>query len=345
MLPHLGRETPWFAFIVHLRDTADAERFGFGVFLRRYSADDDDYRRKLCSLPPVVAAQISFRNTAITGELICIMRLPEQLGGPDGKHAIREGVDLAVSRGAAVIGLGGLTAPVMGGGLLLADRVPRNVTLTNGNALTAAVVRTNVLEAARRIGLGTRARVAVIGCTGSVGGAATRLIAMEGFPLTLIGRNAQRVARCFPDVAGESTGDLDRARSADIVVVLTNDATATLEAAQLKPGAVVIDCAQPPNIARPRQEELACKGASIAEGGLVFIDSYAITGDLAPGVHGATFACLAETFLFARAGIRVHSIGRPEVEQSLRMERLARRNGVAAAALTFAAAPLLEAYP
>jgi len=73
---------------------------------------------------------------------------------------LRIGPDLLVSA---------FTAPATAGGRRLLRYLPRGVTLTNANAYTAAVVRRNVEEAAAAGGLGPRARVALVGCTGSVG--------------------------------------------------------------------------------------------------------------------------------------------------------------------------------
>lgn len=328
MLPYLGRGQPWFAFVVHLRDVEDAEHFGIGLFLRHYSASDEEYRRKLCTVPPLVSAKMSFRDTSVTGELLGIMRLPQQVAGAEGSRFVREAVNLAASRGARVIGLGGLTAPATGGGLLLCDSLPRGVTLTNGNALTAFAVRQNVIEASSLLGLGTRARVAVVGCTGSVGGAASRLIAGAGFPLILIGRNRQRVARTFPDIAADYADDMSAASRADVIVLLTSDPTAVLDPRSLRRGAIVIDCAQPPNIVRSRYATFTENGIAVVEGALVSIDGYAITRDISVSEPGTTFACLAETYLFARAGIREHSVGRPTVEQAWRMAKLAERFGI-----------------
>lgn len=60
MLPYLTREAPSFAFLTHLRDEADLDRIGASSFLRRYSAGEADFRRKMCSLPPIVAGEVVF---------------------------------------------------------------------------------------------------------------------------------------------------------------------------------------------------------------------------------------------------------------------------------------------
>src|SRR5215218_2369297 len=189
MLPHLTTRAPWFAFVVHPRSIDDLFRQGLGVFLRRFSTNDVELVTKVSSLPAIVLGEISFGFAPIRGELICVMRMPEMMQGRSAAKAVQEACTLAAQRGARVIGLGALTAPVTGGGRLLLRGLARGTTLTNGNAFTAIVIRRNVVEAAAALGLGTDARVAVIGCTGSVGELASRLLAEAGFGLTLIGRS------------------------------------------------------------------------------------------------------------------------------------------------------------
>jgi predicted amino acid dehydrogenase len=329
MVPYLSAQAPWFSFIAHIRDLNDVDRIGVGSFLRRFSRDDAEVAAKAATLDPLVAAQFFFRGVAATGELVCVCRFPDQLMSAEGRRWVLDGVELAAKRGARVIGLGGLTAPATGGGLTLRDQLPRGVTLTNGNALTAVIVRDNVCEASEILGLGRQARVAVIGCTGSVGGAASHLIASAGFPLTLIGRTRSRVERTFPTLHARYSDAIGDAADADIIVILTSDATARFRPWHAKGGSIVIDCAEPSNIPREEYDSFAAKGVSVVEGGLVRIPGYATTCDYTT-VPGAAFACLAETYLFAVGGIREHSIGRPTVEQALKLERLARNRGITA---------------
>jgi predicted amino acid dehydrogenase len=68
---------------------------------------------------------------------------------------------------------------------------------------------------------------------------------------------------------------------------------------------------------------------AVVEGAVVRIDAYDCTFDLGLEGRHDTFACLAETYLFARGGVRAHSVGRAEVDLALRMEALADRYGVA----------------
>jgi fatty aldehyde-generating acyl-ACP reductase len=329
MVPYLSARAPWFSFIAHIRDSEDIDRIGVGSFLRRYSRDEEDVRAKVRTLDPVVAAGINFLGSSATGEVVCVCRFPEQMMSADGRRWVLEAVQLAAKRGSKVIGLGGLTAPATGGGLTLRDQLPRGVTLTNGNALTAVIVRDNVVEAARILGRGRDARVAIIGCTGSVGGAATQLIASAGFALTLIGRTRSRVEKTFSMLHARYSGTIEDAADADVVVILTSDETARFRPWHAKPGAIVIDCAQPVNVPAGNYVAFAGHGVSVVEGGLVDIPGYASTSEFT-GVRRSAFACLAETYLFSCSGIREHSLGRPTVEHALRLERVARGRGVTA---------------
>lgn len=338
MIPFLRNSNPWFAFLVHLRGPQDADRVGVGHFLRSYSNDDADYERKLESIPAVISSEVRFRTSAAYGEVICINRLPERMTGHEARHDVMTAVHLAVSRGAKVVGLGALTAPATGGGLTIVRELPRTVTLTNGNALTAAMVRANVIAASRFLcGSDSRTvQVAIVGCTGSVGGAATRLLAEDGYKLILIGRNRPRVEREFPDLPqAVCSGDVSDIANADISVLLTNDPAALVMPDLPRRNSIVIDCSQPANVPRALYPEMAKRGVAVVEGGLVFIPDYSNTDDFGFSCRNETFACLAETYLFARCGIREHSVGRCKAEDALRMERTAERFGIQARHLDF----------
>lgn len=346
MIPYLRNSSPWFAFVVHLRGLQDADRVGVGRFLRAYSCNDSVYERKLAAIPAVVSSEIRFRSTSARGEVICINRLPARMTGPDARRDVVAAVQLAAARGARVVGLGALTAPATGGGLTIIRDLPHNVTLTNGNALTAAVVYRNVADASGSLhGSDPRgAVVAVVGCTGSVGGAAARLLANAGYRLILIGRNRMRVEREFADVRAavhsEHLGDI---ASADVVVLLTSDASARVTADLPRDGSVVIDCAQPANIPRTSYAEFAKRAIAVVEGGMVRIAGYSRTDDFGFSDRAETFACLAETYVFARCGIREHSVGRRTAEDASRIERLAAKLGVEARPLDVSVQPRAKA--
>jgi fatty aldehyde-generating acyl-ACP reductase len=308
----------------------DLYRIGGTSFVRHYSCSEAELRAKMGSLPPLVAGEIVFGFAAIRGEMLCITRMPEEMTAPCATQAVAKGVELALRRGAGVIGLGALTSPASGGGLKLLRHLPAGVTLTNGNAYTAAVVRHNVAEASAALALDRHARVAVVGATGSVGVPASHLLAEAGFDLILVGRSAKRARHRLGNLADQSVfaGDLDAVRGADVVVLLTSDPSARLAPDQVRAGSVVIDCAQPSNVAASAYDEFRRRRVAVVEGGIVRIPQYTCTLDIGLSDPRNTFACLAETYLFAREGIREHSVGRPSAELAHRLERAAQRHGV-----------------
>ena len=325
---------PELAFLAHPRDLEDARRAPSSSLLSAHSKDDATFREALRTIPPTRVADLRFGFQPVWGELVCISRLPEEMGGAEAVRSVADAARVAIHRGARVVGLGALTSPATGSGLRLLGDLAPGVTVTTGNALTAAVVRTNVLEAAAQLGLGSDARVAVVGCTGSVGGAASRLLADRGFRLSLVGRTQARVRTLLGDLRGAEPADAPAALAgSDVIVLLTSAPDARVLPDHVRPGTVVIDCAQPANVDRDDLDAFADRGVAVVEGALVTIPGYTCGFDFRLSRPGAAFACLAETYLFAREGLREHSVGRATVEQALRMERLAERRGIEAAPL------------
>jgi fatty aldehyde-generating acyl-ACP reductase len=330
-LPFLTNRAPWFTFLGHFRDERDMYRTGGGHFLRRYSLDEDDFERKMCTLPPLVVGEFTFgMDSAIRGELIIVMRRAESMLKPSAARAVLEGVKVAVDRGSKVIGLGALTSPAMGGGTRVLKHVPSGVTITNGNALTAAMVRRNTMDVVEALELDRAARVAVVGCTGSVGVAASVLLAERGLDLILVGRTERKVRDRLPGLVQHHrcTDRLDAVVAADVVVLLTSDPTAELQPEHVRAGAVVLDFAEPANVRPGAEGRFEVRGAPVLKGGRVGIPRYACSFDWGLGDPRDTLACLAETFLFAREGIREHSVGLPSPGFAEEMEHLAERWGI-----------------
>jgi fatty aldehyde-generating acyl-ACP reductase len=117
------------------------------------------------------------------------------------------------------------------------------------------------------------------------------------------------------------------------VILLTNDASARLTPDLVGSHAVVIDVAQPANVPPSTLPAFARRGVPVVEGGIVRIPGYACTVDLGLADPLHTAACVAETYLFAREGIREHSLGHPDVELARRLERAAQRQGIEVPAL------------
>jgi predicted amino acid dehydrogenase len=262
----------------------------------------------------------------------------------EARNRVARAVDHAVGLGASVVGLGALTSTVTAGGVALRHRT--DIAVTNGNALTAAVVHDQVRELVQASRSG---RVAVVGATASVGSAVAKLIARnrDAEELVLVARNEHRLDSMRCNLSGRgvlvrSSTDLHAVRSAEVVVLLTAAGHSVLRSEHLGDGAVVLDATQPRNttveLARERRD------VRILDGGIVAIPSLEIRGSNVGLPNGRAYACFAETALLALSGHREHfSLGIPDLEQVEHVRSLARDHahlGFATAAPTSFGVPV-----
>jgi predicted amino acid dehydrogenase len=327
-LPYLPRQIPAFAFIVHPRNEDDMFRATCLSLLRSISADDADYVARVRALPSTIIGEVRFGFSLLRGEIISIPCLPDEVATTRGRREIARAAQIALDRGAKVIGLGALTAPATAGGAWVRDQVGDRVTITNGNAYTAAILRRNVLDGLAHLALDRRPCVAVIGCTGSVGIVLSRLLANAGLDLVLIGRKKAKVAHLLDDLPSAAFSEnIDDAFAADVVVVLTAAPSARVTQGCLRPGALVIDASEPANVSDEDARAWAAH-ATVVRGARVRIPDYHSSYDFGLADPAQTFACLAETYLCARDGIRQHSVGTPDLAFAERLDRTGARHGV-----------------
>ncbi len=345
-----SHRAPWFAFLVHLRKLEELDDWRTSALMKRHWANDEEWHQRVLAGPPFVISTLKFRASPVTGELIVIPRLPEDIVFGEGRKLIARAVQIAAERGARVVGLGGLTAPATRGGASLLPELADEVTLTTGNAFTAAVARQNVRDACRHLRR-PRPLVAVLGATGSVGVAATRLLAEDDIELLLLGRSKQRLRRALPELdrRAEFATDLAELHRADIVLVLTSDPSARITPEHFNDarGQVVIDVAQPANVDVDTVAQLRAYKVEVVRGGWVHIpgatsshDAHSVIAAEDQGAPaGSGPACLAETCLFAVEGVRTHAVGAASTELARRMEASAVRRGVRVLPLALQARP------
>ncbi len=134
-------------------------------------------------------------NTAY-GEFVCVPRTADQLLAMDREQAVSEitaAVDLAVQRGAKIVGLGAYTSVVTMGGRFLLPYT--DVALTTGNSYTVVSGVEALLTAGKRIGMDlNHVTAAVVGAGGAIGKASALLLSEEVQSLILIG-NPKRPAK------------------------------------------------------------------------------------------------------------------------------------------------------
>ncbi|WP_375387257.1 NAD(P)-binding domain-containing protein [uncultured Amnibacterium sp.] len=318
-----------FAFLIHPRTDPTEDLALVHPLLGLIPARVCESAMRRLPLRPWVQATVEAvdRPGEVLGDVIALPVSPTLLLGEDRAlvaKRIDQAIDLAVSRGATVLGLGALTAPATAGGAKLRRRT--DIGVTNGNAYTAAETASAIERIAR--GLSHPPVVALVGANGSVGTAVARTVARAGVAeeLVLVGRTPAALAALAGDLGGTWSTEMAACRRADVVVLMTSATGAVLTADHLKPGAIVLDDTQPrnssPALATERPDVTILDGGIVSTPGLIR-RGYPI--GIAPD---ASFACLAETSLLALAGHRGHgTIGRPSLDQVDRMRRLATRFG------------------
>ncbi|MCY0878966.1 MAG: NAD(P)H-binding protein [Firmicutes bacterium] len=241
----------------------------------------------------------------------------------------------AESLGAEIVGLGAFTKIAGDRGISLAKHL--RIPVTTGNSYTTATAVEGALAAAERLGIAMAdAQTVVIGATGSIGRAATLLLAESVRHLTLVSRTpealralAAEVAATAPHVAVSWTLDIREAvQSADIVVAVSSATGAIVDPEALKPGAVVTDVARPRNLSRAVTE--VRRDVLVIDGGVI-----QVPGDQADMGFDFGFppkmveACMAETMILALEGrLECFTLG-PTVEVSRvkDIQRMARKHG------------------
>ena len=309
-----------FAFIGHPRTLNDVPRkFPFSRFLPSHLVE-----RWFRYQWPFVASYITgltlADGTPTTGAMLISPLTTEQMvRNPRlARKRVLQTVRLAEKMGAKIAGLGAFTSIVTRDGKDLEGKV--HLGLTTGNPHSAAIAVQNVLHAAALTNLSLpHATVAIVGGAGSVGSACAKMLARLVGTLVLIDikkdalRNLMAQLDNQPAVL-EGASSLDRVREADIVIAVTNNPHILLTAEHLKPGAIVIDAAQPKNVSeeipRQRPDVVVIESAVVNTPGIdVNFDL-----DLAPG---EALGCLSETMILTAIGWQGHySLGKAELSQA-----------------------------
>lgn len=313
-----------FAFLVHPRNKADIEN--------NTTVGQDDRARAVRDVAPVVLGELTYAGSP--GEVIAVPLTTAQMAKLPRRY-VREmvlaAVRLAEKRGAQVVGLGAMTSVVTRGGQTLIGEV--SCVVTNGNALTAAIVARQTRDAAARYG--EDARIAVLGGAGSVGLCVAQLLA--GLPfreLAIFGRSPLSLSQAVDKLSATSrakvlaTRELNDVLDADVIVVATAGPGALLDLKDVAAGSTVLDVSEPSNV-QPLHGDA---GPTLVRAGLVELEGVDLSL-IAPGLApGRAYACLAETILYALdEDVPEHHVGQPEPERALALGARADKTGMAIA--------------
>ncbi len=222
---------------------------------------------------------------------------------------IIQAMRLAKKLGAEIFGLGAFTSSITRAGSLLPHPI---LPIASGHTYTALITTRSVCALMEEQRLrGERVCIALVGATGSIGNAVSRLLAHSGGfdSLTLIGRTPKHMELLFAalveyDMSHIKTSfSLEDIKDATIIIIATSAAESLIQLAHIKKGATVYDITQPKNINLKHLRELR-PDIRYIDGGLVSIpSSIHLNFNFRLPPHTA-FACLAETMLIAAGNLR-----------------------------------------
>lgn len=301
-------------------------------------------------MPPMFISRIKGGRSEATGQqieglLFSIAATPRQILGHSAEFTykrILQAVRQAERLGARIFGLGAFTKVVGDAGVTVARRA--EIPVTSGNSLTVAATLEGAKQAVRRMGRTDLSvgRAMVVGATGAIGSATSRLLAQACKDVVLVSIEPERLVALKKRIEEETPGArvvIDTKADAwidscDLIVTATSAfGERVLDLSRCMPGAVICDVALPPDITA---EEAAVRpDILVAESGEVLIPGEVDFGYDIGLPPGTAYACLAEAALLAMDGrFECYTLGREIDPQRVKeIYRLFRKHGFRIAGL------------
>ncbi|PIR85514.1 hypothetical protein COU15_00255 [Candidatus Kaiserbacteria bacterium CG10_big_fil_rev_8_21_14_0_10_45_20] len=243
----------------------------------------------------------------IDGYILTIPLITKQIlaNRPLAVKRIRQSITLAKRMGIKIVGLGALTASITRGGEDLLDI--EGIWITTGHAYTGYNVTRNLFNLEEALGINKESEVvAIVGAAGSIGSISAEIIARRGYKNILlidVHRKRERVEETqrkllkeFPTTSVRVAYDVKEIITADFIIAATNTPEALITASMLKPGAVVIDDAQPSDVA---YDVLERSDVMAVEAGIVSTPGICSNFNLGLKNKFDNFCCMAEVLILA----------------------------------------------
>lgn len=296
-----------YAFLVHSRNHKD--------LYRKYPAFKVLPKSVLLFIAkhlwPISLSRVTGLKNHLTGEevkgyVLGITMTADQMMS-DREYAlkkIRQAVYLAKGKGANIIGLGGLSSSLSAGGEKLLDI---DINITTGHGYTAYNVCQNLFKLTDQFGLSKeKVKVAVVGAAGSVGSTTSLLIARAGYKnIKLIDLRRKwavfdelldQIKKINPNANIDSSDSVSSIVDCDFVITATNAPEALITVDLVRDGMVIIDDAQPSDIA---PDVLKLENVLVLEAGVVHTPG--VFSNFNYGLKHRTdnFCCMAELLVLA----------------------------------------------
>lgn len=296
-----------FAFLVHARGHSDIFRkFPFFKYLPKAFALYIMKHLWPITLSKVTGLKNIKDGSEVPGYVIGITMTAEQMMKNKKKalKKIRDAMYLASGKGVSIVGLGGLTSSLSGGGLQLLD-LPVNI--TTGHAYTAYNVTANVFQITKMFDVPKESlKIGIVGAAGSIGSMSGQILARAGYghivlidiprKIDSVMQTATTWKQLYPNVVIDVSDNISLVSSCDILVTATNTPEALITTNLVSPGMVIIDDAQPSDI---HIDVLKLPDVLVLEAGVVHTPG--IHSNFNYGLKNKTdnFCCMAELLILA----------------------------------------------
>ncbi len=308
-----------FAFLVHSRGYRDILRkYPFFKFIPKSVG-----LWIMENLWPITLSRVTgLKNTKdgseVKGYVLGITMTAQQMmqNRPKALKKIRQALHLARGKGVALVGLGGLTSSLSGGGHELLDI--KGINITTGHAYTAYNVCETLFKVVCEFDVPKeKLTIAVVGAAGSVGALCVEILARAGYrhlilidlerKHTYIQEYLATLKVVNPSVVFKITSEISSVTGADMVITATNAPEALITPELVHDGMVIVDDAQPSDI---HPDVLKIENVLVLEAGVVHT----------PGVHSNfnyglknrtdNFCCMAELLILASHSWNNHYVVR-----------------------------------
>ena len=304
--------------------------------------------------PPFIYSRVtgieSPTGVEAEGWLITVGGTPKQLLAHSPEFTYRR--LLAASRmaerlGAQIMGLGAFTKVVGDAGVTVAKRA--DIPITTGNSYSASAALWAGADAVRRLGLvplstsgKVRGKAMVVGATGAIGSACSRLLAQAVEEVHLVSIEMAKlltlkesILKDTPDAILHLASRADEfLPQMDMVVTATSGAgKKILDIMKVKPGCVITDVARPLDL--PPSEVAKRPDVLVIESGEILLPGEVRMGNIGLPKNVA-YACLAETIVLALENrFETFTIGRNiEWQKVKEIYRLGLKHGMKLAAIS-----------
>lgn len=300
-----AKRKPAFVFVVHPLRVSDAFKIKAFSWLR--NLPPQLLEMLLASVPPMLISKtrgiVDNEGNEVDGYLYALIMTPRMMMAARPEEVYRGLVkiaEMAKARGARIMGLGAFTSVVGDAGVTVAKQSP--IPVTSGNSLTIWACVESARQAMAKMGKPLHScRAMVVGATGSIGKAVSKVLAQEVAELVIVSKRPEKVlefTKQLQEQGVKAEGGISVAPfigSCDLIVATTTDPEGVIDVMQLKPGCVVVDVARPPDVsmeeAGKRDDILVIESGEIRCPGN---PSWGVDIGLPPGI---AFACLTETII------------------------------------------------